>query len=81
MEEKLWQIAVVDNHAHNIIKDSAGVPFVAGFTEGEGEEIQEQVRSTLFFRRSMRDLAELYQCEPTESSIIAKRLVKALQHV
>lgn len=68
----LSSIAAIDQHAHNILKADATkpLPFAAAFSEGYAPEIvNRHVRHTLFYRRSLRDIAGLFSCDPTEDSI------------
>ena len=72
----LWHIAAIDQHAHNLVKPEAGgaVPYVSAFTEGSDPEIlTRHARQTLFFRRSLREIAQLLECDPTEDAIVARR--------
>ena len=48
--------------------------YLAAFTEGYAEEIvADQVCQTLFFRRSLRDLAALFDCPPDLAELLAVR--------
>ncbi len=72
----LTAIPVVDQHAHNILRPDELTPvdYVAAFTEaGDDEAANDQVRETLFFRRSLRDIAQLLGCEPNLEAILAER--------
>jgi uncharacterized protein len=72
----LWDIAAIDQHAHNLVKPeaAASVPYVSAFTEGSDPEILTwHARQTLFFRRSVREIAQLLECDPTEDAIVARR--------
>ena len=72
----LWHIAAIDQHAHNLVKPVAGgaVPYVSAFTEGSDPEIlTRHARQTLFFRRSLREIAQLLECGPAEDAIVARR--------
>ena len=66
----------MDQHAHNVIRPEHLDPstYLAAFTEGYAEEIVTgQVRQTLFFRRSLRDLAALFDCPPDLAELLAVR--------
>ncbi|MFP5212143.1 MAG: amidohydrolase family protein [Acidobacteriota bacterium] len=66
----------IDHHAHNLLRpeDADSNPYAAAFTEAtDGEAIKRHARHTLFFRRSLRDVAGLLECEPTEEAILTRR--------
>jgi hypothetical protein len=72
----LWQIAAIDQQAHNLLKPEvfAHFPYPSAFTEGHHRAIvNHHARHTLCYRRSLRDIAQLLQCDPTESAILAQR--------
>ncbi|AFY31516.1 amidohydrolase family protein [Calothrix sp. PCC 7507] len=69
-------IPLIDQHAHNVLKPevAASYPYAAGFTEGfHPEIINHHARHTLFYRRSLREIAALLACEPQEAAIVARR--------
>ncbi|WP_203419056.1 amidohydrolase family protein [Lyngbya aestuarii] len=83
----LWDIPVIDHHAHNLLTTEASLnlPYVAAFTEGYDPDIlAHHARHSLFYRRSIRDIAQLLDCEPTETAILTCRqnlgLEKLTQH-
>jgi len=72
----LNDIPLIDQHAHNVLKPevAARYPYAAGFTEGyHSEIINHHARHTLFYRRSLREIAALLECEPQEAAIVARR--------
>jgi uncharacterized protein len=72
----LFSIPAIDQHAHNLVRSDvvAATPYACAFTEGYDPEIvHHHARSTLFYRRSLRDIAELLDCEPTEAAILETR--------
>jgi len=72
----LWDIAAIDHHAHNLLRPSAieRYPYTAAFTEGYHPDIvNHHARYSLFYRRSLRDIAQLLDCEPTEAIILEHR--------
>ena len=72
----LWDIPAIDHHAHNLVKPEAlGLDFYPGaFTESQDPVIiQQHARHTLFYRRSLRDIAELIDCAPCEEAILSRR--------
>ncbi|MDJ0695388.1 amidohydrolase family protein [Mastigocoleus sp. MO_188.B34] len=73
---ELWDIPAIDQHAHNLLKPEAiaSRPYAAAFTEAHHPDIiDNHVCHTLFYRRSLRDMADLLKCKPQESEIIASR--------
>lgn len=72
----LWDIPAIDQHAHNLLKPEAWacLPFAAIFTESRAPAmIGRHARHTLFFRRSLRDIAALLACETSEEAVVARR--------
>jgi len=72
----LSHIRILDHHAHNLLTPDAMRKFTltAAFTEGYAEEIVSQhVTQTLFFKRSLRQLAEVLNCEPTLEGLLDAR--------
>ena len=72
----LEDIALIDHHGHNLLKMPVVEPtsFAALFTQTDNPEIiTNHSRHTLFYRRSLRDISILFNCQPTEESIIKRR--------
>jgi uncharacterized protein len=72
----LWHIPAIDQHAQNLLAAEAAtlVPFRAALTQGrDSRALDEHSKSSLTYRRSMRDLAALLGCEATEEQIAACR--------
>ncbi|HEX6907396.1 MAG TPA: hypothetical protein VF154_12355 [Terriglobales bacterium] len=72
----LRDISVIDQHAHNLLTPAvtSHYPYPAAFTEAhDADMINHHARQTLCYRRSVRDIAQLLGCEPTEAAIIAQR--------
>ncbi|TAE60690.1 MAG: amidohydrolase [Nostocales cyanobacterium] len=72
----LSEIPLIEQHAHNILKAevAANYPFAAAFTEGyDPEIINYHAKHTLFYRRSIREIATLLNCEPEETAILEQR--------
>lgn len=69
-------IPVVDHHAHNIALDDVieRTPYAAPFTEAlDPETVARYAPDILAYRRSLRDLAELFGVEPEEGALLAVR--------
>ncbi|HLO83874.1 MAG TPA: amidohydrolase family protein [Nostocaceae cyanobacterium] len=80
----LDDIPLIDQHAHNILKPevAAKYSFAAAFTEGYAPEIVNyHAKNTLFYRRSLRDIADLLEVEPEETAILAKRENLGIEHL
>ncbi|XP_078173404.1 protein fluG-like isoform X1 [Carex rostrata] len=64
IREAVDTIQVIDAHAHNLVEVESEFPFLRCFSEAEGEALSFAPHS-LSFKRSLRDIAELYKCEPS----------------
>nr|XP_043629896.1 protein fluG [Erigeron canadensis] len=64
IREAVERAELVDAHAHNIVAIDSSLPFISCFSEASGKALS-QVSSTLSFKRSLRDVAELYGSEST----------------
>lgn len=72
----LGGVPVLDQHAHNLLTPEAAArtPFRAAFTEGHDPRVlAEHSQHSLFYRRSLREIAGLLGCDPTEDAILARR--------
>ncbi|MEH1999369.1 MAG: amidohydrolase family protein [Nostoc sp.] len=72
----LADIPLIDQHAHNILRPEvfAQYPYAAAFTESSDPEIiNYHARHTFFYRRSLREIAALLNCEAEEAAILARR--------
>lgn len=63
----LTSIPVYDHHAYSLFTEERWrqEPLERYFTQNPGPEMLPFVRDSLFFRRSLRDLAEFFGCEPS----------------
>jgi predicted TIM-barrel fold metal-dependent hydrolase len=72
----LAQLPAIDQHAHNLARPELvdAWPYVRSFTEAEdNEQIGRHAPHALAYRRSLREVAELLGCEPSEEAIVQKR--------
>ncbi|WP_009546082.1 hypothetical protein [Crocosphaera subtropica] len=72
LKNDILQIPAIDHHCHNLLQPKwvKNAAYTTTFTEGNDPEIlNHHAHDTLFFRRSLRDIGELLNCEPTEESI------------
>lgn len=80
----LWDIAAIDQHAHNLLTPEAAerYPFTASFTEGyDTEIIYFHGRHSLFYRRSLREISQLLECEAEEETILERRQQLGLENL
>ncbi len=63
----LTSIAIFDHHAHPLYTEERWrtEPLERYFTQNPSPEMLHFVRDSLFFRRSLRDLAEFFGCKPS----------------
>lgn len=72
----LSHIPVIDHHAHNVVRPEvmADIPYAAPFSEAlDPETVSRFVPDVLAYRRSLRDLAELFGVEPNEEALLGVR--------
>ncbi|MGV2829736.1 amidohydrolase family protein [Myxosarcina sp. GI1(2024)] len=72
----LTDIPLIDQHGHNLLQTQAAVeyPYAAAFTQGYDPEIIDyHARHTLFYRRSLRAMAALLNCQAEEAAILEHR--------
>jgi uncharacterized protein len=84
MNMNLADIPLIDQHAHNLLRPevAARYPYAAAFTEGYDEEIvNNHARHTLFYRRSLREIAALLECDAQENAIAARRESLGLENL
>ena len=72
----LDSIPIYDHHAHALFREDVwrGAQFEAYFTEAYDPVIlKDFVPDNVFYRRSLRDLAGFYGCEPSRASVLEAR--------
>ena len=72
----LDDVPAIDQHAHNLLKSEFAErePFASAFTEsGDPALVMHHASHTLFYRRSLREIADLLGCEPSEDVILSRR--------
>ncbi len=76
----LSHIPVVDNHCHGVATDQTFADVAAwrrAFTESTDPGMpRDHVATTAFYRRLIRTLAPLLECDPTEDAVLAARAVR-----
>lgn len=78
----LGGIALIDQHAHNLLKPEVAerLPYPAAFTEAHNPTLwHHHTRHSLTYHRSLREIAILLDCEPTEAAILAQRQALGLE--
>lgn len=71
---------LVDAHAHNIVPLDSTIPFLSCFSEASSKALS-FVPSTLNFKRSLRDIAELYGSELSIEGIQEYRNSKGIETI
>src|SRR3954463_2326954 len=69
-------VPLIDHHAHNLLipEAAARTSFRAAFTEGYDSAIlNDHAQHTLFYRRSLREIAAILECDPSEEAVLARR--------
>ncbi len=80
----LSKFPIIDHHAHNLLKPEVAenYPYTTFFTEAyDPKIIKNHVEHTIFYQRSIRDIAQLLNCEATEESIIQTRQKLGLENL
>jgi uncharacterized protein len=74
LHEVLSRVALVDHHAHGIVAPPATLDEFRGlFSESPDPRQWPHVATGLTYRRALRDLAELLDCEPSEAAVYDHR--------
>ena len=80
IDEAVAALSAVDQHAHNIRKPEAQLPFEAAFSESYDEHVwNKQTPHTIFYRRSLRQLDKLFGCGASPRAIKAYRSALTLE--
>ncbi|KAK6943902.1 Glutamine synthetase, catalytic domain [Dillenia turbinata] len=80
LREVTEKLELVDAHAHNIVALDSTFPFIKCFSEAEGEALSQAIHS-LSFKRSLRDIAELYGVELSLDRVEEYRRSTGLQSI
>ncbi|GAV85734.1 Gln-synt_C domain-containing protein/Amidohydro_2 domain-containing protein [Cephalotus follicularis] len=81
LKEAIEKMELVDGHAHNIVDLDSTFSFIKCFTEADGDDALSFAPHSLSFKRSLREIAELYGCEPTLQAIEEYRKSSGLQSI
>jgi uncharacterized protein len=76
--EVLSSVELVDHHAHGILRDPPATldEFRGLFSESPDPRQWPHVASGLTYRRAIRELADFFDCEPTETAVYEYRLAR-----
>ncbi|PWZ55683.1 Protein fluG [Zea mays] len=74
------EVAAVDAHAHNLVEHGSAFPFLRCFSEAEGDALALAPHS-LSFKRSLRDIAALYNCEALLEKVEKFRSAEGLKSI
>ncbi|CAN6323834.1 unnamed protein product [Urochloa humidicola] len=74
------EVAAVDAHAHNLVEVGSAFPFLRCFSEAEGDALALAPHS-LSFKRSLRDIAALYNCEASLGKVEEFRRAEGLKSI
>jgi hypothetical protein len=73
--EVLSGVALVDHHAHGILRAEPSLDEFRGlFSESPDPRQWPHIASGLTYRRAIRELAAFFDCEPTEAAVYEHRL-------
>jgi hypothetical protein len=73
--EVLSGVALVDHHAHGILREEPSLDEFRGlFSESPDPRQWPHVAHGLTYRRAIRELADFFDCEPTEAAVYEYRL-------
>ncbi|XP_062001966.1 protein fluG-like [Rosa rugosa] len=71
---------LVDAHAHNLVATDSSFPFISAFSEANAEALSYAPHS-LSFKRSLKEVAELYGCEKSLDAVEEHRRVAGLEAI
>ncbi|KAM0854833.1 hypothetical protein ACQ4PT_050204 [Festuca glaucescens] len=74
------ETAAVDAHAHNLVAAASSFPFLRCFSEAAGDALAFAPHS-LSFKRSLKDIAELYNCEASLEKVEEFRKAQGLPSI
>jgi uncharacterized protein len=72
---RLEQVALVDHHAHGILRATPTLDEFRGlFSESHDPRQWPHIATGITYRRAIRELAAFFDCDPTETSVYEHRL-------
>ncbi|KAL9679886.1 hypothetical protein QQ045_017757 [Rhodiola kirilowii] len=80
LREAIESVKLVDAHAHNLVALDSNIPFISCFSEATGDALLDAPH-TLSFKGSLREIAELYGCEPSLLAVVEHRVSSGLEAI
>ncbi|KAK3043030.1 hypothetical protein RJ639_002598, partial [Escallonia herrerae] len=80
LREAVESVELVDAHAHNIVALDSAFPFLSCFSEATGDALS-YAPHTLNFKRSLKDIAELYCCDLSLHGVQEFRTCSGLESI
>ncbi|KAE9590024.1 putative glutamine synthetase [Lupinus albus] len=80
LRKAVEEVEVVDAHAHNLVAIDSNFPFIRAFSEASGHALSFSQHS-LSFKRSLKDIAELYGSESSLQGVEEYRRGTGLQSI
>ncbi|KMZ59849.1 hypothetical protein ZOSMA_64G00660, partial [Zostera marina] len=80
LRKAVENVAAIDAHCHNLVSMNSSFPFLRCFSEAEGEALSD-TSNTLSFKRSIRDIAELYNCDASLTDVEDHRNLSGLHAI
>ncbi|XP_028777160.1 protein fluG [Neltuma alba] len=74
------EVELIDAHAHNIVELNSNFAFIHAFSEAYGDAVSFAPHS-ISYKRSVREIAELYGCQCSLQSVEEYRRVSGLQSI
>ncbi|RAL51658.1 hypothetical protein DM860_010376 [Cuscuta australis] len=80
LKEAVEKVTLVDAHAHNIVSLHSNIHFLSCFSEATGAALSSATH-TINFKRSLREIAELYGSNTSLHSVQEYRLCHTLEEI
>ncbi|KAJ8753951.1 hypothetical protein K2173_001849 [Erythroxylum novogranatense] len=80
LKETIERVELVDAHAHNLVAVDSSFPFISAFSEAADEALLFAPHS-LSYKRSLREIAELYGCENSLRAVEEYRRSNGLEAI
>ncbi|KEH42148.1 protein fluG [Medicago truncatula] len=80
LRKTIESVELVDGHAHNLVAVDSNFSLIHAFSLAHGDAVA-STQYSLSFKRNLRDVAELYGCEPTLEAVEEYRRISGLESV
>ncbi|KAG9146274.1 hypothetical protein Leryth_007977 [Lithospermum erythrorhizon] len=80
LKKAIESVPLIDAHAHNIVALDSTIPFISCFSEASGDALS-YAPHTLCFKRSLREVAELYGSELSFHAVERYRTLSGLESI